>query len=369
MTRKEDSSGLSGGYSNPLTPNSKLQTPKGDLGLGIWGLPQKFPRNRKEIGRAIVFIVTVSALVGLACRSGDEQANKKASGDVTNEITVKGVKRSFVVHTPPGYDGKSAVPVVLMFHGGGGTANGAMKETDWEGKADKDGFIAVFPEGTRADDSTPANFRKNPQTWNDGSDRTVVGAAGRGADDVAFVNALIDDLIAKYNVDRRRIYATGFSNGASMSFRLGRELSDRLAAIAPAAGSDWLEKPEVEGAISLFYITGTKDPLNPIEGGEIKLGAKSLGKKPPVEEYIRKWVKMLDLPAEPKVVHDKDGVKGVVYTRGDGGVEVLCYTVEGMGHAWAGGVSQLSESIVGKTSDKIKATDVIWEFFKNHPRK
>ncbi|MDQ7778909.1 MAG: PHB depolymerase family esterase [Planctomycetota bacterium] len=302
-----------------------------------------------------------------------EQTGKIVPGDSAVEIEVKGLKRHYTVHVPTGYDGKTALPVVIMFHGGGGTAAGAMKETGWAEKADKEKFLAVFPEGSRPDPTTPANFRQNPQTWNDGSDRAIVGAAGREADDVAFVNALIDDLAARFNVDKDRIYATGFSNGASMTFRVGREIAYRIAAIAPAAGSDWLEKPEAGRAVSLLYITGMEDPLNPIDGGEIKLGSRSAGKKPPVREFIMRWVKMLKLPEEPRSVCDKDGVKGVAYSRSDdddgGGAEVVFYTVEGMGHTWAGGKSLLPESIVGKTSDKVKATDLIWGFFKKHPRK
>ncbi|HBC56330.1 MAG TPA: hypothetical protein DCZ03_04120, partial [Gammaproteobacteria bacterium] len=79
----------------------------------------------------------------------------------------------------------------------------------------------------------------NPQTWNDGSSRSNIGAANRGASDMLFVDAMIETLQEQFSVDPRRIYATGFSNGASMSFRLARERSKRIAAIAPVAGNDW----------------------------------------------------------------------------------------------------------------------------------
>ncbi|MBF0476058.1 MAG: hypothetical protein HQK59_09535, partial [Deltaproteobacteria bacterium] len=164
------------------------------------------------------------------------------------------------------------------------------------GKADQEKFLAVFPEGSRPNPLIRARFMGNPQTWNDGSNRSNVGATQRKVDDVGFVNALIDDLISRFRVDEHRIYATGFSNGASMVFRLGRELSRRLAAIAPVAGSDWMMQTMVARPISLLYITGDADPLNPINGGDMLLGWRVIGYKKPVREQIQRWVTMLGCP-------------------------------------------------------------------------
>jgi polyhydroxybutyrate depolymerase len=183
------------------------------------------------------------------------------------------------------------------------------------------------------------------------------------------VNALLDEVMARYPVDRHRMYATGFSNGASMAFRVGRELAGRIAAIAPASGSDWLDQPSVSRPVPLLYITGTDDPLNPLEGGEQKLMRRTVGTKPPVDEQLGKWVTMLGCPPVPEVVRDSNGVRGVAYGPCREGSEVLYYTVEGMGHAWAGGKSTLPQWMVGKTSEKIKANDLIWDFFKRHVRK
>jgi polyhydroxybutyrate depolymerase len=273
------------------------------------------------------------------------------------------------VHVPPGYDGKTTIPVVIMFHGGGGKARGAMQETGWSAKADKGNFLAVYPEGVPRDLTRRGSFVANPQSWNDGSARSLLAAAQQNIDDVGFVNVMLDDLGTKFRIDPHRLYATGFSNGASMAFRAGRELSARLAAIAPVAGSDWLDEPKPAQPLSLLYLTGTEDPLNPFEGGKITLGAKSAGKKPPVREFIRKWVQLLGCAPEPKTIHDRDGVKGVAYTSCHENAEVVFYTVAGMGHFWPGGMSHLPERIVGKSSNKISATDVIWEFFQKHPKK
>ncbi|HSD96445.1 MAG TPA: PHB depolymerase family esterase [Sulfuricaulis sp.] len=290
-------------------------------------------------------------------------------GDHTLELALNGQKRHYVVHVPKSYDGKIPVPVVIMFHGGGGKARGAMEETGWSAKADKENLLVVYPEGVPRDPARRASFVANPQSWNDGSHRAVVAASLKNIDDVGFVNAMLDDLGTKFCIDPHRLYATGFSNGASMTFRAGRELSARLAAIAPVAGSDWLDEPRPAEPLSLLYLTGTADPLNPLEGGEISLGGKPAGNKPPVRDFIRKWVNMLGCVPEPKTVYNRDGVNGLAYTACQDNVEVVFYTVSGMGHFWPGGMSHLPERVIGKSFDKISATDVIWEFFQKHPKR
>lgn len=288
-------------------------------------------------------------------------------GNYTRELTVNGLKRTYLVHVPTRHDNKQSIPIVIMFHGAGGTSQIAMQETKWNEKADREGFLAVFPDGTRPDPSKRARFRDNPQSWNDGSNRKNVDATQRKVDDSAFVNAMIDDLILHFPVDQNRIYATGFSNGSSMAFRIGRELSSRIAAIASASGTDWLDKP-VSRPVSMMYITGTADTLNPIEGGEQTLLGRVVGKKPSVQEQIQKWVEMLGCSHSQHVIRDKDGVKGIAYGPCREGSEVVYYTIKGMGHTWAGGMSTLAEFMVGDTSDKLIANDVIWEFFKRHPK-
>jgi polyhydroxybutyrate depolymerase len=322
--------------------------------------------------RLAIFLATAILLDGMTAlfaQAASTMPTKMRPGDHTFDLIHNGLKRHYVVHVPKAYDGKTAVPVVIMFHGGGGKAHGAMQETGWSAKADKENFLAVYPEGVPRDPSRRGSFVANPQSWNDGSARTILSAAQQNIDDVGFVNAMLDDLDRKFRVDPQRLYATGFSNGASMTFRAGRELSTRLAAIAPVAGSDWLARPAPAQPLSLLYLTGTADPLNPLEGGEITLGDKPAGNKPPVRDFIGKWVNMLGCAPEPKTVYDRDGVKGIAYTSCHGNAEVAFYTVAGMGHFWPGGMSHLPERVIGKSFDKLSATDLIWEFFQQHPRK
>jgi len=327
------------------------------------------PTTPINLALSLATIILLAIVTGVTAQAATPKPTTMHPGDNKVELTSGGLARRYIVHVPPGYDGKTALPVVIMFHGGGGKARGAMSETGWSAKADRENFFAVYPEGVPHDPGRHASFVLNPQTWNDGSGRENLPAARMQIDDVGFVNAMLDDLGARLRVDPRRVYATGFSNGASMTFRVGRELAARLAAIAPVAGSDWLDKPAPARPIPLFYLTGTQDPLNPIDGGPIHVGRKPAGIKPPVREFIQKWVRMLGCAPEPQVIHDQDGVRGTAYGACRDQAEVVYYTVAGMGHFWPGGKSHLSERVIGKSSNAINATDLIWKFFRKHPMK
>ena len=144
--------------------------------------------------------------------------------DVPAVVSVGGVERRYVVHVPGSYDGTQHVPVVLVLHASGHNANEAARISGMSVKSDSAGFVAVYPEGAG-----------RWQTFNAGR---CCGVAGRGnVDDVSFLRAVVADVSANYKVDPHRIYAAGMSNGAMMAYRLGCEMSDVLAAIAPVAGA------------------------------------------------------------------------------------------------------------------------------------
>lgn len=273
--------------------------------------------------------------------------------------------RTFVVHVPPGFNGKSKVPVVLMLHGAGGSGEGAISETGWDAKADREGFIAVFPDGAPPHPLLPARFLLNPRLWNDGSGRGAIGV--EHVDDIGFISAMIDFLEARYAADPARIYCTGFSNGASMTFSVGLNLSNRIAAIAPVSGHLWYREKQLAYPVPLLFIIGTDDPLNPIAGGNVKLPWEKTEYHPPVEDSLKEWERMLGCGPEVQTARRK-GLMEITYNHCARGGEVEYYRVSGLGHAWPGGKNRLPEKWVGKPSDSLNATDVIWDFFKTHPR-
>lgn len=318
----------------------------------------------------VTFWVCFSVLL---CNLPNAHSQDKHAGPGSHSlaITVNDLDRTYIVHVPATYQPQRPSPLVIMLHGGGGTARAAMRETEWTMKAEREGFLAVFPNAMARDPAQPSSFVRNPQLWNDGSDRFYPGQ--KAPDDVGFIAAMLDDLSTRFALDKRRVFVTGFSNGASMSFRVGAELSDRIAAIAPVAGALWFDPPLFKHPVSLCYITGTADPLNPIEGGVPKLATGASERirakpKPPVRDSILKWARALGCPAAPASLSEADGVRIETCSPALGNAEVIYIAVAGLGHTWAGGRSLLPENLVGKTSNKIRATDVIWEFFRKHER-
>jgi polyhydroxybutyrate depolymerase len=278
----------------------------------------------------------------------------------TRTLNESGLNRTYVVHVPEGHDQKTPMPVVLALHGA--TMNGPMMAwfSGLNRKADEAGFIAVYPNGT-------GNF--SSFTWNGGN---CCGLAVQNqVDDVAFINALLDDLMGSYNVDTRRIYATGISNGAVMAYRLASELSDRIAAIAPVSGSMGTEIRQLKRPVSVLHFHGTLDEYIPFLGGK---GKKSVTSTDfwPVDQSIWSWVKSNGCDENRKIdLLSKSGDEMTVtrktYAGGKDGTEVVLVVIEGGGHTWPG--MRSPAVTLGKSALNISASDLIWEFFEKHPMK
>src|SRR5262249_34152583 len=168
-----------------------------------------------------------------------------------------------------------------------------------------------------------------------------------------FVRAILDQLELHFGIDPRRIYAAGFSNGGGLVFRLGVELSDRLAAIAPVAAHCWVKDPKPRRPIFTFYLIGTGDPLAPRDGGEVQSPFGGQTWMPPVPETWRVWAAALGCPAEPMLIQDADGVKIVSHGPCAAGAELRICTIEGLGHHWPGGKGMLNPRLAGAPSDKV----------------
>ena len=174
-------------------------------------------------------------------------------GNHTRTLKVDGQDRSYLVHIPAKYDGKTPTPVVLALHGA--AMNGPMMAVfcGLNKKADEAGFIVVYPSG-----GTGMGIFL---VWNAGS----VVSKDR-PDDVAFIRKALDDLGGVVKVDPKRVYATGMSNGGMMCYRLAAELSDRIAAVAPVSGTMAIEKASPKRPVPLMHFHGTADTFVPFDG-------------------------------------------------------------------------------------------------------
>ncbi len=284
-------------------------------------------------------------------------------GDHQREVSSEGADRIYLVHAPRQYDGATRLPVVVVLHGGGGSASFARRVHGWPKLSEHEGCLLVFPEGSLEDPSRPADVRGNPRLWNDGSRRSAV--ARRNVDDIGYLAAVLDDLQANFAIDPNRIFVTGFSNGASMAFRVGVELANRVAAIAPVSGHLCLADPQPARPLSMLTIAGLADPINPIAGGPVESPWGTRRWKPPMVESIHAWARLIGASLQPTWMDDTDGVKRVRYGPGKSGCDLWWYTIEGQGHEWPGARRTLPRSISGPQTDKLNATQVVWDFFAN----
>lgn len=288
-----------------------------------------------------------------------------------DSIIFGGLERTYLLHIPPSHDKTKPLPLVIALHGGGGTGKNMVTLTlgGFDKLSDEKSFIVVYPDGIE-------------KHWNDGrnEEETRYRTHKENIDDVGFIAALIDNLIKKLNIDPKRVYITGISNGAMMSYRLACDLTEKIAAIAPVAGNipqDIYSSCSPSRPLSVLAINGVNDPLVPFAGGNITgpFGFKKLGKVLSTSDTIKFWVahnhcSSSRVTQEPdKDPKDGTRVKKEVYGNCQNGTEVILYTIEGGGHTWPGGWQYLSEKIVGKTSRDIDANEVIWDFFKNHSTK
>jgi polyhydroxybutyrate depolymerase len=302
--------------------------------------------------------MTGCALVFLALVVGVPEA--LGPGDHLRTLEIDRQKRTYRVHVPASYDSRKATPVVLALHGATMSAKGMEVFCGLSKKADEAGFIVVYPNGTGP----------NPMllTWNSGGFAPLI-ALGK-PDDVAFIAKVLDDVEALLNVDAKRVYATGMSNGAMMCYRLAAELSDRIAAIAPVSGTLALETYEPKYAVPVLHIHGTVDGLVPFTGPSPKVAA--FMKFQSVEDSIAACVKRNGCAAQPKTTElpmplDKFKITRRVYEGGLAGAEVVLYIVEGGGHTWPG--RPFGGGILGAYTMNMVANDVIWDFFSRHARK
>jgi len=285
------------------------------------------------------------------------QAEELGPGDHDLALMAGERERTCLLHLPPGYNGKRLWPLVIVLHGGGGNATGAVGMTGFSEKADKEGFVVAYPNGS-------GRLKTRLLTWNSGN--CCGYALDNGVDDVGFIRALIDELVKTRAVDPKRVYVTGMSNGGMMTHRLGCELSDKIAAIAPVAGALDVENCQPANPVSVIIFHGTADERVLYNGGEpIRKADRHFRVDKSVAYAVSFWVKHDGCSETPKR-SDKGSIRTEIYGGGKDGAEVVLYTVNGGGHAWPGGRAYLLGT---EPTKEISATDLMWDFFMRHPKK
>ncbi|MFZ0820952.1 MAG: hypothetical protein WAM91_12845 [Candidatus Acidiferrales bacterium] len=327
----------------------------------------------------------------------------QAQPDKQETITVEDVTRSFLVHLPNGFDAHKKYPVVLVVHDRDNDAADMSRISRFDSTADQVGAIVIYPnavherwlsDGERDSANNGGYGRQRGGSgggigggggvWGGGGGHRGGGGSGRGGpgsqrsaaqlgNELAYFNALLDQVETEYPVDTARVYATGFSEGAFVDFQLGCNLSNRIAAIAPVGATlpkseadictNWNARP-----VALLMIEGTADPVMPYKGHAQPLPTLS------AEDTMKSWSKMDGCSGKSQQSKLAAPVQGDLDTRVDSfsdcqqGTEVTLYSIQEGGHFWPGGEQPyVSANRIGKTNAGFNADEIIWKFFVAHP--
>jgi polyhydroxybutyrate depolymerase len=269
-------------------------------------------------------------------------------GSSSHTIDVGGVTRSYIVYRPAALP--AVVPLVVMLHGGFGSASQAEKSYHWDAEADAGHFLVAYPDGLN-------------HAWNAGGGCCGVPGA-TNADDIGFITAMVTAIEHAIPVNADRVYATGISNGGIMAYDLACHTSV-FAAIGPDSATQ-LGMCTDPGPVSVIAIHGTADKNIPYNGGEGDGVAHIDG--PSVPAVNASW-RGADHCASPVITTVGSVTTSVARCLSGQAVELI--TIAGAGHQWPGGTSNpLAQRILGTDppSTALDATQVIWAFFAAHPR-
>jgi polyhydroxybutyrate depolymerase len=249
-------------------------------------------------------------------------------------LTVDGRRRRFLLHVPPGHRPARRRPLVVVLHMGRGTADGKVMRdlTGLDATADRERFLVAYPDAL------------------DGQWNSILCC--NDTDDVGFVRALVDQAVRRWGADPDRVYATGASAGAAMSYRLAAALPGVFAAIAPVSGvlAD-VDVPEgfPTRPVSLVAFHGRQDGVYNALNDGVAAWRRQVGCVPPL--------------ASP---YGTSGRVVRLVSRCRDGTDVVVYELADMGHAWPGAAG---DDAMAAPDAPVSANELLWEFFAGHPRR
>jgi polyhydroxybutyrate depolymerase len=280
-------------------------------------------------------------------------------------ITVAGVERQYLITVPTSYRSDQAVPLVLALHGGSGNANQFKKDSGFDAVAEEHGFIVVYPDGL-------GSFKYSLHVWNSG---TISLGQEMGTDDVGFIIALISHLAAIFTINASRIYITGHSNGAMMTYRMAAEHPELFAAAAPVAGSvGGKETPESAlyhiptptQAVSIVHVHGRQDQNVLYNGGYSESGFEvGVRYDLAANESVSFWVDANGCQRPAMVSNSANGkITMEKYINGKNNTEVVFVTFNEQNHFW----ENMDAEVQTEQFNGSSLADMIWTLMEGYIR-
>lgn len=312
----------------------------------------------------MIACATIAAMAFGAGRATPAAAAAKARSVAASLTTADGQRRTYRIYVPRSLPRHRPVPLLVALHGGFGSGAQFEANSGFDTLAERHGFIVVYPDGTPIRNQ---GALANARVWNGG--RCCGPAARQQVDDVGFIRQLIDEVSAKHDVDAKRVYAAGHSNGAIMSYRLACELSDKIVAIGVQSGALEIDNCRPTHPVSVLHIHGSADRNIPITGGAGS-GFAGIAFSPP-HDAAATLANADGCPpsASTTIAPDNPDVSIETWKPCDDATVVQFVTVAGASHAWMGHQSaRAGQRLTGAPYMKFDSSAAIWTFLASHPR-
>jgi polyhydroxybutyrate depolymerase len=280
-------------------------------------------------------ILLAASLLILSCRKNEEDTKKTTENIQT--LSHDNITREYLTFVPTGYDSITAVPLMLNFHGFGGTISTYSSYASMQAIAERENFILAYPQGTSIDGYAHWNPAL-PSTTNKSN-----------ADDFGFIEALIQRLSNDYSIDSEKIYACGYSNGGMMSFGLANHKSNLIAAVASVSGAMLETDNTPNHPMPVLMIHGTSDGVIPYAGNNEYISVES------TLAFWRNFNSTDSVPISNIITSEGNTIQYDLYSNGNNGVSVEHYKINQGGHEW-----------FDLNYERKNTGELIWEFFSKY---
>jgi polyhydroxybutyrate depolymerase len=296
-------------------------------------------------------VIILSLFAIFACKKEKVPIGYYPHANRMDTLIHDGITRTYILHVPASYSAATKVALVIGLHGHTTFAATAFEgQSQFSVKADAEGFIVAYPNALHYPWDT-----ENSQVWNAGGQYEEW--TGR-TDDVGFINQMIDLICKYYAIDASRIYVTGHSNGSRMTYRVGYELSKKIAAIAPHSGQ-MLDVPtrKMDTPVPVLHLHALDDNVVNYNGSIPSSNPNDL-QYLPVDMVLRNWAANFSCNTLPDTIFTNSDYIVKEWKCSEGGPDIKLYSAKLGEHHW-----------FTTANSGISATDVIWDFFKAHPKK
>ena len=289
----------------------------------------------------------------LACNKQDDSINNQSIDlEYYDSIISDGLARTYFVHLPVNYDTSNTYPVIFAMHGGGSIGyQGIEGQSQLSELSDLENFIVVYPEGVE---------RLGFRTWNAGD--CCPSASVLGTDDIGFINELLEKLKLELSINQKKVYATGFSNGGQLAYKLANRYPNKFAAVSAVAGvlQDFPFNPTRK--VPIIHFHSYQDLTAPYNGGFSDAPLINF-EFPSVDSTLLLIANNYNCGLiKETIFSDPYTYDFFRYSDCNNNVQIELYVSQDGGHTWPGGQAFQSMEV----TNHFNASTLMWDFFKNY---